>query len=331
MNYWHSKKKIELNPNAKLLQTNIGSSIQHRLNALKALKSLFIIHPQTSPDEFSSFADFLLKSNPPIRALQYANSQTRVVYVYPSKGNKITMKKPMLLKSNPKRGPYVKKAIKQRRAILQGPYKLRQGGTGVVVRLPIFDNDKLLGLAIGVYDLPILIEEAVEGIDLKNYQLQLKDVKGNIFWDSGNTKKHIDGVDKSISVADTEWKLSLSRKNVRYPNTLDRILVWFCGIGFLLCLLIIIQRSWSQKELLEKTVEERTRDLNQAKESLEEDVRKRKHAERELQRYRYLLDKSQEISHLGELGSRRAHRTAHLVRRNLSHPGTRASGSGDHL
>jgi len=76
-------------------------------------------------------------------------------------------------------------------------------------------------------------------------------------------------------------------------------LVWFCGIGFLLCILIIIQRSWSQKELLEKTVEERTRDLNQAKESLEEDVRKRKHAERELQRYRYLLDKSQEISHLG--------------------------------
>ena len=280
MNYWHSRKRIELNSKAKLLQTKLEASIKTRFNALGALKSLFVLHPQTSSDEFSSFASFLMRSNPPIRALQYANSQTRVVYVYPPRGNKITINKPMLLKSDSKRGPYVKKAIKQRRAVLQGPFKLRQGGTGVVVRLPIFDKDKLLGLAIGVYDLPILIREAIEGVDLNKYQLQFKNEKGEIFWGSD---KPFDGIEKSISVADTEWKMSLSRKDVLYPNALDRILVWICGIGILLCILLLIHRSWSEKERLKKIVEEQTRDLTQTNESLQEQVSIVKQSEKELQ------------------------------------------------
>ncbi|HCW92633.1 MAG TPA: hypothetical protein DHM44_03020, partial [Flexistipes sinusarabici] len=140
MSQWRHGKKLELQNELYVFKNNLKDSVDNRFNALKSLSALFILNPDTSADEFSYFASLLMEYNPPIRALQYADENTKVIYVYPPKGNEITIKKPMVLKSDPKRAFYVKKAIESKEATVQGPFRLRQGGRGIVVRQPVFKN-----------------------------------------------------------------------------------------------------------------------------------------------------------------------------------------------
>ena len=105
--HWQTEKKLALHNTTQLCQQSLENAIAIRFSAVEALASLFTLHPETTPEEFAHFAALLLKSNPPIRALQYADSKTLVTYVYPPKNNEITIDKPMLLLSDPKRGPFV--------------------------------------------------------------------------------------------------------------------------------------------------------------------------------------------------------------------------------
>lgn len=108
---WRAEKAIELRATAQLCRNRLENAIVSRFNAVEALASLFVLHPETKPEEFADFAAMLLKFNPPIRALQYVDSKTRVTYVYPPRGNEVTISNPMTLLTDPDRGPFVKKAI----------------------------------------------------------------------------------------------------------------------------------------------------------------------------------------------------------------------------
>lgn len=132
--HWRAEQELELRSTSKLFQTRLENSIYSRFNAVEALSSLFVLHPGTKPDEFASFSSMLLRANPAIRALQYADSKTRVIYTYPPKGNEVTIRKPMVLLSDPQRGSFTQKTITQKSASVQGPFELRQGGIGLVVR-----------------------------------------------------------------------------------------------------------------------------------------------------------------------------------------------------
>ncbi len=172
---WHTRKNKEIEITSQLYKNRFEETISSRFNAVEALAALFALNPDTTPEEFAFFSSLLLKNNPPIQAIQYADHKTRVTYVYPPKGNEITISKPMVLLSDPKRGPYTKKAIDQKKASLQGPFNLRQGGLGVVVRSPIFKSSKFIGLAIGVYNVEDLVNEALRGLDYNKINFTLAD------------------------------------------------------------------------------------------------------------------------------------------------------------
>ncbi len=169
------------------------------------MSALFTLNPDTSADEFSYFASLLMGYNPPIRALQYADENTRVIYVYPSKSNEITIKKPMVLNSDPARAFYVKKAIESKEATIQGPFKLRQGGTGIVVRQPVFKNNNFLGLTIGVYDFSLLITEALENMQLDEFVFQIKNENGETLWKSGKMRGNL--ADTSMKLRNISWTI----------------------------------------------------------------------------------------------------------------------------
>ena len=275
---WHAEQKTELHAMARLCQSHFENAIESRFNAIEALSSLFALHPETKSEEFASFAAMLLKFNPPIRALQYADSKTSVTYVYPPIGNAITISKPMVLLTDPNRGPFVKKAITQKTISIQGPFELRQGGMGLVARLPIFLEKKFIGLAIGVYDVPVLVKEALTGINFNQFVFQLTDGKGRVFWGpdsmSGNSQE------KSIAVGDTKWTITLNRRAAStHPPVLIRMLIWVCGGGILLSSLLLIYFSWTQTRRLERIVEERTEKLSQGNKLLADEIVERKLAD----------------------------------------------------
>ncbi|MBU0969699.1 MAG: PAS domain S-box protein [Proteobacteria bacterium] len=256
---WRAEKAVELHGVLQLCKARLKNSISSRLNAIEALASLFVLHPETGSGEFERFAFLLLASNPPIRALQYADATTRVIHVYPAKDNEITRDSPMVLLSDPLRGMFVKKAIEQKRAVLQGPFALRQGGQGIAVRLPIFSQNRFTGLAIGIYDVDAVVAEAIESLDLTQFVFRLSDNDGAVFW-GGDTIRD-KGISASFPVADTTWSLTANFRISPQAPVFSRLLVGICSLGFLLAALFAIHLSQKQSQHLETIVKERTKDL----------------------------------------------------------------------
>ncbi|SHI92012.1 CHASE domain-containing protein [Desulfatibacillum alkenivorans DSM 16219] len=258
----------------------LENTIQSRFNAVSALEALFIIHPRTKPEEFARFAQSLLEKNPPVRALQYADSQTQVTYVYPPKGNEITITRPMVLITDPKRGPFTRKAIETRKATLQGPFPLRQGGMGVVVRAPIFGGGRFLGLAIGVYDLPALLEEAIGDEQYAGISIQLADPNDHVF--SG--PEHLPGTihRQNVRVLDQTWIMTSMPMEVKKPPQLPRALTWIFGLAGLTAIIIAIRLSWRQTARLEQTVQMRTKELEEANLALAQDIEDIQRMEKQL-------------------------------------------------
>ena len=279
--HWRAKKEIELHAMAELCQTRLENVIASRLNAVQALSSLFVLHPETKSEEFTHFAAMLLKFNPPIRALQYADSKTRVTYVHPLERNEITITKPIILLTDPERGPFVEKAISQKTASVQGPFELRQGGTGLIVRAPIFLGESFIGLAIGVYDVPVLIQEALTVINLNQFAYRLVDSEGRLFSGSDNISE--DFQEKFILVADSQWTFSLSwTGDTVHPPVLTRALIIVCGAGFSISSLLLIYFLQAQTKRLQLIVEERTQDISKSNKSLIDEIFERKKTEKSL-------------------------------------------------
>ncbi len=286
--HWRYETDFQIRTTSQLCQQRLESSMASRFTAVEALASLFAIHPDTKADEFAEFAKRLLMSHPSIRALQFADAQTHVTYVYPPKGNEITIRKPLVLLTDPVRGPYVRKAIDLKSATVQGPFDLRQGGKGIVVRTPIFSGDVFAGLAIGVYDVPALLNEALAGIQLERVHLNLSDSDGKSFFRQGpdSLRSH----NRSIGVVDTHWTLSTGwLPGVADPPWTYRLLVYSSGTAFLIAVFTLFYREWTQTRRLEAMVKKRTADL-------EAQIDERRHAETMLQtsesRFRELFDEA---------------------------------------
>ena len=277
---FESKMELNLQTLTQTSRIRLENSIQSRFNAVNALEALFLVQPQTQEEEFGRFAQSLLENNPPVRALQYADSTTRVTYVYPSTGNEITIASPMVLIKDPQRGPYVQKAIKTGRPTLQGPFVLRQGGLGVVVRDPLFEGNQFMGLAIGVYDVPALLKEALGEIEQDGVVFRLTDAQGQGFF--GPEEMPDGGCSQQVSVLDQTWTMTSHWAGKATPPQLPRILTWLFGVGGLVAMLISLHLSWQQTKRLERTVRERTRELEEANLALARDMEEIQRMEKQL-------------------------------------------------
>ncbi len=283
LDYWHTKlwqaeKAAELQSMTRLCQSRLENSIKIRINAIQALVSLFGIHPDTTYKEFNRFAKQFLKVNPPIRALQYADSKTVVKYTYPQKGNEITITEPLCLIEDPQRGHFVRKTIEEKRLTIQGPYELRQGGNGIVVRAPIFADDRFLGLAIGVYDIPVLVSEALTGTNISQIIFRLADGTGKVL--AGPDTLSPNAFEQPVNVNDARWMMGLDWKQFPLKIPLHkRLLIWFFGGSFFLVVLFFIHRSITQTLQMEQTVKDRTKDLTQTNKTLTREITDRKKTE----------------------------------------------------
>lgn len=253
MQIWQQEKDIELQAELNVLSGRLENEIVSRFHAVEMLSTYFTLHPDTGPEKFAVLAANLIRYNPPVRAFQFADKNTRVTYVYPPKSNEVVIREPMVLIRDPKRSPYVKKAIATRKATIQGPFALRQGGAGIVVRTPIFINEQFAGLAIGVYDLPILLNAVVNEESLSEFAIQLSDMEGTIFW--GGIKPGLLLNKKTIEAGDTRWTLSMAWKEGKdcFP-VWNKILIWVFGGMFSATLLFLTHYFWSKSGLLQEQV-----------------------------------------------------------------------------
>lgn len=215
----------------------------------------FIVQNNGIPSDFDALAKELLATNRSIHAIELVEHGT-ITHVYPLKGNEVVIGYNILADSN--RNKEALKAIGKRSLFFAGPLELRQGGMGVVGRLPLFVRDTFIGFAAVIIKLDTLLNVAgiLPSFD-PDLAFQLSKINPNTQLEEffiHHEHKMTPACAVMVNVPMGEWKLSVSS-----INPVSSIFVLpFILLGFVLSLTggmfawYIARQPYALKQLVEK-------------------------------------------------------------------------------
>jgi len=231
--------------------TNAHQNIEQSLkNCYTTTVSLALtLNNDGIPQNFDTISKQLIKLNPIVSAVQLVPNGV-IKYIYPLKGNEAAINLNILRDAYNKNE--AEKSLESQKIYFAGPLKLRQGGIGIVGRLPIYNNNKFWGFSAVIIKLETLLKASgINSIDQSKYYFQFSK-KGSI-----NSKEQFflpfkTDLSKSYyssqSITDSDWKLYLIAKK---PYLIYPAVLWGIILGFVIALLFGILTT----ELLKKPEE----------------------------------------------------------------------------
>ena len=162
---------------AQTIAADMESSLHERLELTKGLSAFVRSRWDFTQEDFDVFAAALQDGYPAIRSLQLAPGGV-VSYLTNVDINPDVLGHDLM--GDPVRRPLVEKAINSRQYIIVGPFNLRQGGYGIVARLPIYRSgerspaDTFWGFATVVLDPRDIIDGSglLEGAETFEFALR---------------------------------------------------------------------------------------------------------------------------------------------------------------
>ena len=168
------------------------------------------INDKGVPENFDIIAPQLVNSNASIDAVQLVPDGI-IKYVYPLNGNESAINYDIL--NTPSVQKEARKSIKTKLIYFAGPLKLKQGGIGVVGRLPIFKNNKFWGFSAVIIKLETLFKlSGIESINNSKYYFQFSKVNPDTHKEEFYLPEKQDFSKKyyqTITIPDGDWKLYL--------------------------------------------------------------------------------------------------------------------------
>ena len=251
------------------IRNSIGILIN---NGTAAGRTLAFLAKNIDPvANFDSIAPLILANNPEIDIIQYLDS-SKIVAVYPVEGNESVIGYDVL--ANPETRDEVIEAIKRKNMFFSGPIPLRQGGKGIVGRMPIFNSDgSLKGISAVVIKMETLVQKLETSI-LKNedFGIQISKVNPN----SGILETYIPGNEipekntenlLSQFIPEGNWTISVWLKNsTAWSETLPGI--WLRIISSILMGILAFTFA-KLPNLLKKLVDQKSSELIKANERFE--------------------------------------------------------------
>ncbi|HEY0653593.1 MAG TPA: GAF domain-containing protein [Chryseosolibacter sp.] len=190
---------------ATLLRDRLKSSLSYSLSATKTLA--FIVDRYGVPQDFDSIAQYILESNRFIDALELTRLGT-ITHVYPLQGNESVIGYDVLRDKRTEKEAF--KAIERKSLFFAGPFELKQGGIGVVGRLPIYKNGSFWGFSVVLIKLNTLLSAAGIDKNLPEFEFQLSKANPQTgeeeFFLAKTFEPNASQV-VSVDVPDGEWKL----------------------------------------------------------------------------------------------------------------------------
>ena len=248
------------------MANNAKDRLQEALkNSLSATKILaFFIDNNGVVKHFDSVAAEILSTNKNIDVLELVPDGV-IQHVYPLKGNEGVIGYNILKDSTRNKEAF--KAIQKKELFFSGPFSLKQGGFGIVGRLPVFRNSKFWGFSAVVIKMATLLKAAgIDSTGKDGYYYQLSkinlDAKKTEFF-IPIVKERLKDYLISIDIPDGDWKLSVEPVAINKGRPEIYILAL---LGFLFSVLgaififIIVRRP----EKLERLVKERTKELKRS-------------------------------------------------------------------
>lgn len=246
--------------NAVTYGQRIENDIENGIEITDTLKQL-LINGNGQIINFSKIAENMMSYS--VQSVQLAPNGV-VTEIYPEEGNETG--KIDLLKDS-KRGEISNYAKDHNITIIQGPIKLKQGGSGLVVRNPIYLEDKngqeyFWGFTIAVLRVPEIFEDSTNALSKFKYNYRLSreaSVLDKKYVEvDANCDKMIRPVTYDLTVGKEKWKLQIMPR-AGWSNSKTLYLIFFGGLSLVLLLtglttllFLLDERRVELKELANK-------------------------------------------------------------------------------
>ncbi len=259
------EKKEEAITVANNARVRLQESLAFSLSATKTLS--FFIQDNGTVKNFDSIASQILNASDDIDALQLVPDGV-IRYIYPLDGNEKAIGYDIL--RDPLRNKEAYKAIGKKEMFFAGPFELKQGGMGVVGRLPIFRKNKFWGFSAVVIKMPTLLRSAgIDSSGSSGYYFQLSKINPDTKQEEYFIKhpnKISNAQTISVNVPNGEWKLSVNP--VKPLEGFENIII-LAILGFLFSALgaILIYSVSRRPKKLDELVRVRTKQLQESEEN----------------------------------------------------------------
>ena len=238
----------------------IENDIENGIETTDTLKQV-LINGNGQIINFSKIAENLISYS--IQSVQLAPNGV-VTKIYPEEGNEAGK---IDLLNDSKRGEISNYAKDHNITIIQGPIKLKQGGSGLVVRNPIYLEDKngqeyFWGFTIAVLRVPEIFEDSTNALSKFKYNYRLSreaSVLDKKYVEvDANCDKMIRPVTYNLTVGKEKWKLEIMPR-AGWGNSKTLYLIFFGGLslvllltGLTIVLFLLDERRVELKELAHK-------------------------------------------------------------------------------
>lgn len=238
----------------------IENDIENGIEITDTLKQV-LINGNGQIINFSKIAENLMSYS--VQSVQLAPNGV-VTEIYPEEGNETG--KIDLLKDS-KRGEISNYAKDHNITIIQGPIKLKQGGSGLVVRNPIYLEDEngqeyFWGFTIVILRVPEIFEDSTNALSKFKYNYRLSreaSVLDKKYVEvDANCDKMIRPVTYNLTVGKEKWKLEIMPR-AGWSNSTTLYLIFFGGLslvllltGLTIVLFLLDERRVELKELANK-------------------------------------------------------------------------------
>ena len=246
--------------NAVTYGQRIENDIENGIEITDSLKQL-LINGNGQIINFSKVAANLMSYS--VQSVQLAPNGV-VTDVYPEEGNEAG-KIDLLKDSN--RGEISNYAKDHRTIIIQGPIELKQGGSGLVVRNPVYLEDEngqeyFWGFTIVILHVPEIFEDSTNALSKFKYNYRLSreaSVLDKKYVEvDANCDKMIRPVTYNLTVGKEKWKLEIMPR-AGWSNSKTLYLIFFGGLslvllltGLTIVLFLLDERRVELKELAHK-------------------------------------------------------------------------------
>jgi PAS domain S-box-containing protein len=180
-----------------------------------ALTLALTIKDNGEPENFESVAAKLIDSNSSFLAVQLVPDGI-IRYIYPLKGNEGALNGSIFTVTG-EHSMRARQSIRSRKMYFTGPNRLKQGGIGIVGRLPVYNKDQFWGFSAVVIRMDTFLRD-VGIVNQKNEKFYFQFSRYNVankkeeFFLPGNTD-FSDHVYESVAIPDGNWKIYLVSKN----------------------------------------------------------------------------------------------------------------------
>ena len=255
--------------------------IEHVLDAVKqnveqrlrdsyttALTLALTIRDNGEPENFEAVAAKLIDSNSSFLAVQLVPNGI-IKYIYPLKGNEGALNANIFTITD-EHSIRARQSIRSGKMYFTGPNQLKQGGIGIVGRLPVYNKDKFWGFSAVVIKLDTFLKETgIAGKKNEKFYFQFSRYnvasKKEEFFLPGDTSfsDHIYG---SVAISDGNWKIYLVSKN-RYDIFIQLIYSLLFGLSLAILNSLLITKLLKKRLKLQNVV------ANQASKLIETEMK----------------------------------------------------------